>query len=303
MQDPGIRHSSGSATFTSLLSSCRQVDRNISQIVTHSLSRVASHRTSIFTRRLSIKRAKSSAWVRAYVPPDCVPTHMSISIPPRQQDALHTSLLTARSLVLLQLLSRLLTFGLNQSLVRMASPEVFGTAAIQFDLVSSTILFLSREGIRNALLRTKQGSISKEEVGERQVRALSTVPLPLGMAIATAVCTVYLYSSSFATTSQTTFHLSLGLYVLAALLELAVEPLYLRALRSSPPKMIVRVQAEGGMVIAKAIVTATSLLVLKGKPLLGFALGQLAGAAWLAGRYLFEYGDATSLDWVGAARG
>ncbi len=48
-------------------SSCRQVDRNISQIVTHSLSRVASHRTSIFTRRLSIKRAKSSAWVRAYV--------------------------------------------------------------------------------------------------------------------------------------------------------------------------------------------------------------------------------------------
>lgn len=53
--------------FTSLLSSCRQVDRNISQIVTHSLSRVASHRTSIFTRRLSIKRAKSSAWVRAYV--------------------------------------------------------------------------------------------------------------------------------------------------------------------------------------------------------------------------------------------
>ncbi|MCT6562737.1 oligosaccharide translocation protein RFT1, partial [Staphylococcus aureus] len=67
----------------------------------------------------------------------------------------------ARALILLQLLSRLLTFGLNQVLVRLAPPSVFGTAAIQFDLVASTILFLSREGVRNALLRGERSDAGK----------------------------------------------------------------------------------------------------------------------------------------------
>ena len=70
-------------------------------------------------------------------------------------DSISSTLKTGRSLVLLQLLTRVLTFVLNQSLVRLASPEVFGTAAIQFDLIYSTVLFLSREGIRNALLDRK----------------------------------------------------------------------------------------------------------------------------------------------------
>ncbi|KIM26738.1 hypothetical protein M408DRAFT_180306 [Serendipita vermifera MAFF 305830] len=60
----------------------------------------------------------------------------------------------ASSLVLLQVLTRLVTFFLNQILVRLSTPQVFGTAAIQFELLLSTILFLSREGVRLALLRS-----------------------------------------------------------------------------------------------------------------------------------------------------
>ncbi|WWD15858.1 hypothetical protein CI109_100282 [Kwoniella shandongensis] len=202
-------------------------------------------------------------------------------------------LLTARSLVLLQLLSRLLTFGLNQTLVRLASPSVFGTAAIQFDLVCSSILFLSREGIRNALLRRTTSRIASKETKEReerQIHALSIVPLQLGLCIATLITGLYLTTSDRATTSQPTFHLSLLLYVLSALVELAIEPYYIRVHRTDPPKLNVRVQAEGGMAIVKAVVTVGSLLSLgEGRALLGFALGQLAGAIWLASRYLREF--------------
>ena len=72
------------------------------------------------------------------------------------QDALRKSSISSlTALIGLQLFSRLFTFTLNQVLIRMASPEVFGAAAIQFELILSTILFLSREGVRTTILRVK----------------------------------------------------------------------------------------------------------------------------------------------------
>ncbi|WVQ78055.1 hypothetical protein IAT38_000136 [Cryptococcus sp. DSM 104549] len=261
-------------------------------------------------------RSTSTRWSTTQLHPS---SHLSLSSPtspslpapsPPATTSTSTSttssnpLTTARSLVLLQLLSRLLTFTLNQTLLRLASPSVFGTAAIQFDLVCSSILFLSREGIRNALLR-RNGSEGGDSgratggVGEtpEQVHALSLVPLQLGVGIATLIGGVYLYTSSETTTSQPTFHVSLALYILSALLELSIEPYYIRIHRASPPKLNVRVQAEGGMAIVKAAVTVGSLVGLgSNRALLGFALGQLAGAVWLAGRYVREFGwDVSSL--------
>ncbi|WVF72258.1 hypothetical protein IAT40_007070 [Kwoniella sp. CBS 6097] len=225
---------------------------------------------------------------------------------------------TARALVLLQLLSRLLTFGLNQTLLRLASPAVFGTAAIQFDLVCSSILFLSREGIRNALLRTKtpissasssdqdqDGASRKTGLWEKQVQALSIVPLQLGLVISAIIVTIYLKTSDTLTTSQPTFYLSLTLYVFSSLIELSIEPLYIRVHRSNPPNLNVRVQAEGGMAITRAVVTVSCLVVLgESKALLGFAVGQVAGAFWLAVGYLREFGlNVGSLLWVKSVPG
>ena len=47
---------------------------------------------------------------------------------------------SATSLIRLQLLSRLLTFSFNQALVRLVSPELFGTVSLQFELLLNTIL-------------------------------------------------------------------------------------------------------------------------------------------------------------------
>jgi oligosaccharide translocation protein RFT1 len=199
--------------------------------------------------------------------------------PPQDMDgtaSISSTLKTGRSLVLLQLLTRVLTFVLNQSLVRLASPEVFGTAAIQFDLIYTTILFLSREGIRNALLRSTTNI------------ALARLPLKLGVGVAGVVMGIYLYSSNTLTAAQEGFYLALGLYVGAALVELWVEPMYIQTIRSG--RMRVRVQAEGGMAIVKAVVTFLSLVLAPEQALLGFALGQFGGAVWLAGRYIWEFG-------------
>jgi oligosaccharide translocation protein RFT1 len=217
------------------------------------------------------------------------------------ESTLSNVLVTGRSLVLLQLLSRVLTFGLNQTLVRLAPPEVFGTAAIQFDLLCSTILFLSREGIRNALLRLKANNQEGARQGidprnaaakEKQVTALAKVPLLLGSIVASFVCSVYLYSSGASTTNQRDFHLSLALYVASSLVELGIEPLYIRTLRATPSRLRVRVQAEGGMAIVKSIITVLAIIGFEKqgrRPLLAFALGQLSGALWLAARYVIEY--------------
>jgi oligosaccharide translocation protein RFT1 len=190
--------------------------------------------------------------------------------------SISSTLKTGRSLVLLQLLTRVLTFVLNQSLVRLASPEVFGTAAIQFDLIYTTILFLSREGIRNALLRSSSNI------------ALARLPLKLGVAVAGVVMGIYLYSSNTSTTALEGFYVALGLYMGAALVELWVEPMYIQTIRSG--RMGVRVQAEGGMAIVKAVVTFSSLVLSPKQALLGFALGQFGGAVWMAGRYVWEFG-------------
>lgn len=47
-----------------------------------------------------------------------------------------------------------ISFGCNQILLQNTTPEILGIANIQFELFLSTILFLSREGIRMAILRT-----------------------------------------------------------------------------------------------------------------------------------------------------
>ena len=60
----------------------------------------------------------------------------------------------ARALLALQMGVRLVTFVLNQLLVRTASPAVFGAANVQLELVLSIVLALARDGVRSCLLYT-----------------------------------------------------------------------------------------------------------------------------------------------------
>ncbi|THH26816.1 hypothetical protein EUX98_g7368 [Antrodiella citrinella] len=217
---------------------------------------------------------------------------------PQSQSLLSKSLASASSLVLLQLFSRLFTFALNQTLVRLVSPQVFGTAAIQFELLLSTILFLSREGVRNALLRAQPTSHSgnkshseEEKTANANADAtlianISLLPVLLGIPTTLLTTLLYIGSSSSQTSSQSHFRLSVILYAFSAFLELLSEPLYIRA--QNELRFDVRVKAEGKAVVAK---TATTFLVLAATrggeewALVAFASGQVVYAAVLFGEF------------------
>jgi oligosaccharide translocation protein RFT1 len=92
----------------------------------------------------------------------------------------------ARWILFFNIFQKLLTFGMNQVIVRHSSPEVFGIAAVQLELLLSTLLFLSREGIRLALLR----SVVTNRQCLTQFVNMSWLPAALVM-VFTAVIYVY----------------------------------------------------------------------------------------------------------------
>ena len=180
------------------------------------------------------------------------------------------------SLVFLQVSSRAFTFVLNQALVRLATPQTFGTATVQFELLLSTTLFLSREGVRTALLRQEK-STSSSSSSPNLVHNISLLPAYVGVPIAVALAVLYSATSAPAVRTQSHFHLSVSVYALAAAIELAAEPLYIRA--QNELRMDVRVRAEGAAVFLKTLVTFFGLAFASSEwALVAFAAGQAAHA-------------------------
>lgn len=60
---------------------------------------------------------------------------------------------SAKWMFLLGIFQKLTTFTMNQLLISHVGPKLFGKVAVQFELLLSTLLFLSREGIRLAIVR------------------------------------------------------------------------------------------------------------------------------------------------------
>ena len=196
--------------------------------------------------------------------------------PTTSPNLLAASLTSVSSLVFLQISSRAFTFVLNQALVRLATPQTFGTATVQFELLLSTTLFLSREGVRTALLR-QQKNASSSPSSPNLVRNISLLPAYVGVPIAAALAVFYSATSANAVRAQAHFDLSVAIYALAAAVELASEPLYIRA--QNELRMDVRVRAEGAAVFLKTLVTFFGLAFASSEwALVAFAAGQAAYA-------------------------
>ena len=129
-----------------------------------------------------------------------------------------SSIASVTALIALQLFSRLFTFVLNQALIRLTSPQVFGAAVIQFELVLSTILFLSREGIRTTILRVKSP-------GSRELN-LSFVPAIVGVPLALAIAWPYAEYADEELKARALFREAVAVSALAAVIELLTEPFH-----------------------------------------------------------------------------
>ncbi|KAF8797724.1 RTF domain-containing protein [Phlegmacium glaucopus] len=197
---------------------------------------------------------------------------------------------SASSLMALQLFSRFFTFALNQALFRLASPSAFGAAAIQFELILSTILFLSREGVRNALLR-----VSAHADTNVKRTNMSFLPIIFGVPLALSTCLVYAHVASQEMQEQPYFNSAIAIYAVAALWELLCEPLYNKAMADL--KTGIRVRAEGLGITSKSLTTFLLLVYntsrAKGEDLalIAFAAGQLMYSMVMFLVYISHFGD------------
>ncbi|KAJ2910113.1 Oligosaccharide translocation protein rft1, partial [Coemansia aciculifera] len=215
----------------------------------------------------------------------------------------------AQYLMGLQLFVKLATFSMNAVVFYLAGQVAFGVASVRFELLLSTILFLSREGMRSALLRidadrnaadrsqsdtTRSSAQSRQRPPAHEQRIINAalVPICAGMAMAGALYVFYGAPSS-ASADAPHYYLSLALYVVAACIELCVEPLF--ALSRSRVLFKLQAKCEGVAVAGRCIVVVLTLLFgrslnagVDSNPLklVAFAAGQMAYAILILLSYL-----------------
>ncbi|GAA5861995.1 hypothetical protein JCM8547_001552 [Rhodosporidiobolus lusitaniae] len=208
------------------------------------------------------------------------------------------ALRTTGALILLQVSSRLFSFALNQFLLRSVDPQAFGTATIRFDTLIGTVLFLLREGVRGAVVRTCSPSNTTTTSSTPLSRTLylPTLLSPL------ALLAFLLYSSYLSPPASLLppfYNPTLALYLLATLLELSFEPLYLRTLQDWETLTTGRVRVEGVATLVKAFATLGVVKLgvrRKEDGLLAFGVGQVAYSAtiWVGLWWIVRKHRATS---------
>ena len=174
-----------------------------------------------------------------------------------------------RWLFLLALFQKALTFIMNQYLIASVGPSIFGQVAIQLELVLSTFLFLSREGIRISAMRESIVSDYDRNI----LVTLSWIP---SVAISITIIVMMLSKSwSFP-------HYDVSvilLYSLGALIESLSEPFFNYFQNSS--YLLPKMRAELFGILTKTIVTIISVSFLR-IGILGFGYAQISyGLAYL----------------------
>lgn len=202
-------------------------------------------------------------------------------------------------LVLIQIVSRALTFAGNQFLLRYLSPQTLGIST-QLELYSISVLYFARESLRVVLQRqtgTSQGEssngVEKEgAVEKRSVAAyskatrtqtavnVSYIAIILGLPLTVGLASSYLRHADIAVLQSPYFEPSLQLVGVAAVLELLAEPFFIVVQQNLLYK--VRAAAETVAAIIRCLstcVTAIWAYRLGQDPgVLPFAVGQMGYA-------------------------
>ncbi|KAI9683669.1 MAG: Oligosaccharide translocation protein rft1 [Trizodia sp. TS-e1964] len=239
------------------------------------------------------------------------------SVPPASRHAtlLASSARGATFLILLSILSRGLTFSVNQFLLRYISPERLGLAT-QLELYLTTVLYFARESLRVAVQRLpaieeevlapenaeKHKEKKKDGVegnspltstshgGRLQtVVNASYISLISGLLLALALGQLYARTSSATASTMPHFVIAVELYGVAAVLELLAEPCF--AVAQQRHLFRVRAAAEAGATLFRCGLTGgiTVWAARRGKEVgvLPFAAGHVGYSLVLGAVYLW----------------
>ncbi|KAG2213426.1 hypothetical protein INT47_009100 [Mucor saturninus] len=187
----------------------------------------------------------------------------------QKESLLSTTAKGASYLIMLQFVSRMLTFSLNQIVLRYVSKDNFGIASVNLELLSSTILFISREGFRSILIR--------DSSNRQKILNLAYIPTCLGLLTTCLTCSYYLSTITAQDLVEMPYYrVAVLCYGFASFVELLVEPLFILALNNLYFQL--RVMVEGIAVILRCLVTFGLTLYFAGNDKLGilaFAIAQV----------------------------
>ena len=173
---------------------------------------------------------------------------------------------------------KIITFVFNTLIVRRTNPHIFGVAAIQLELLLSTLLFLSREGVRLAVLKESP----RTSAALQQIINISWIPAIILICGSIALLIYFLLEEGYffgkaklgvSSTLQTSVTpVVVLLYCLGALLESCSEPfLNICQLRlAAGPKA----SADAAAVIVRCLCTYFCIAYLQ-LGVLGFGIAQV----------------------------
>lgn len=195
-----------------------------------------------------------------------------------------SSVAGASSLVAFVVVQRGATFVLNQALLRSTRPDVAGFALVELQLLLSTLLFLSREGIRLAAARA---SLDGEEAVARLTNLAWLSPAAASVLVVLAGSLMaWRYADAPESQSVPGALLAVALYCGAAILETLAEPVFV--LVQARMMYALRARIEMVAVSAQCVVTYVAAAHFElGAP--AFGVGQLAYAVALLGGYCVLY--------------
>ncbi|KAJ5760067.1 hypothetical protein N7520_007223 [Penicillium odoratum] len=198
-------------------------------------------------------------------------------------------------LILIQLTSRIVTFGSNQLILRTLSPLVLGVAA-QLELYQVTILYFSRESIRMAIQRqpmtaelseTGRSLPYMQSTASQSVVNVSYLSLFLGVPSTIMLTILYRHFAPMQALILPFFEAGVIITGVAALLELSIEPFF--AIVQQRMWYEKRAAVEMPAAFIKSLVTCSAFLYASqtGRQvgILPFALGHLSYSLTLIGGY------------------
>ncbi|KAK0751225.1 Rft protein-domain-containing protein [Schizothecium vesticola] len=194
----------------------------------------------------------------------------------------------ASLLILLQVISRAITFIANQLLLRFLTAQLLGIAT-QLEVYYLTVIFFARESLRVAIQRhetttttTKKDDDKTTTTNSSAQAAVNLGYLSIALGIPLALLFGWLYRASLApsTLASTPYLLpSLYLYAFASILELLSEPAFV--LMQTRLQFSTRAAAESTATLLRCTTTLSTAALVPLSGVLPFALGQLAYALGL----------------------
>ncbi|KAK3332688.1 Rft protein-domain-containing protein [Cercophora scortea] len=182
----------------------------------------------------------------------------------------------ASLLILLQVVSRAITFIANQLLLRFMTAQLLGVAT-QLEVYYLSVLFFARESLRVAIQRQGSSSSSTKDTTTTQaVVNLGYLSILLGIPLAALFGWLYLHSLSATTLTSAPYLVpSLYIYALAAVTELLSEPAFVVMQRRL--QFTTRATAESVATFLRCTITLLTAMWSPDSRLgvLPFALGQL----------------------------